>query len=1049
MLFRRCFSSVAANAFALCVVLVSELLLCAPLAQAGTSDSTLAFLADFREQIPQLGVLWTTPLSSFCFWRFITCNTTTGMASLELSELNLTGQYPQVNQLNGSLIYVESINISFNPHFAAGLRRDWRRLSHLRVLDLSGTHTDGSLPDDWGDLHNLEFLNLSNTKVGGDIPDEWRGMTKLVVLDLRNTQVGKMSVNTLGGDMGGLEVLQLGETGAKQVLEQLSSPSYFPRLRVLNVSCPGDTDTQELPSDLAVWASGLQNLEYVGFEGCGFTGCVPDSFRAVPVLMQAARRANVGLVMSKPKCRAYTCTSPTKLNDDTEVFLHILKSSHFMQHAVSLWRGDDYCNWPGVSCPMACGLGISVDLSALPLSGTIPDAFAAVGDSSVLIDSFIMRGNSGVVGTLPSSLAAALSLARRVELSSLAIVGVLPRILGSSLRYVEYFTITHTRICGPLPAWNATFYPPLRYADLSNNRMGGALSKSWAALPLETLDLRNNNFCGCVPNSWRGKPVLLRALDSAVLSAGTADACAFLNGCGNLNQQCDATADGPAATDTAEFLKTLRDSFPAPLSSWDASADYCDGTWKGISCARSVYGVNELSIQLPGAQLVGTLPQLPANIVGSRVLVASISMSNNRGLTGSLPVSWGRLSYLRTLDLSGCALRGDLPETWEGMSSLETLLIAGSRLCRGLPNWRAANMPNLKYFDASANSMLGGLSDSFGGFGSQLKFFNVTKNKFCGCIPSSWKPYNVLVAGVDNDAATAQCGQASNACGRYAMRCTLLHDNFLNFMDVNWNYLDLMKRHLSVDLDAATSSQAIKVFATWSDYEFCSYAGVSCRFHNGSNGFALDLKGVGLKGSLPSLSSAFRGGVAARTIDLSDNPWITGTLPPSWGMLTNLLYLDLSNTSVQSAIPTSWQGMHNLRHLSVAQTLVCGSLPPWSANMLVSVRSMNFSHSKLAGALSEEWGSFGSSGLTTLSLEGNAGLCACAPSRWLEGHVLPEALLSAFGTIPRASNTCASVCSWPPSCADPERVDSGNDTPGLHGVLSVHVLVLLVATLPL
>lgn len=1035
----RCFSS-AFRTFAACVVVVvlAVVLLCAAPVHA-SSDATFDFLQNFRAQIPRLADVWSSSDTAYCTWRYIKCNTTTGMASLELSELNLEGRYPQVNDLDGSEIYIESINMSFNLNFAASLRKDWKLLTHLRILDLSSTKTKDDLPDKWRELTNLEFLNLSNTDVDDNIPDDWAALTNLVVLDLRNTKVDDLDVEKIGQGMRSLEVLQLGETRVRDILEDLTSPAYFPRLRLLNVSYPVKTDTEELPSSLATWAAGLANLTYVGFAGYGFTGCVPTSYRSVPVLMQAARRANIALVMNTNKCFTYACMSPTELSEGTRAFLQLLKSSPFMDSAAALWSGDDYCSWQGVVCPSACGAGIELDLSSLPLAGSIPDVFAGLGDATVLIDAFTIRNNAGVVGAVPPSLATALSLARRVELSSLAITGTLSTTFGPSLRYVERLLITHTRLCGPLPKWDPTFLPPLRYADLSANRMGGALASNWADLPLKTVDLRKNGFCGCVPDSWLTKPLLMRSLDNAVVSAGTAAACGYINGCGSLNQLCDTTSSAPGPSDTIAFLKTLRGAFPKQLSSWGVSADYCDGSWRGVTCGWTAYGAHEVSLSLSSAQFDGTLPDLPAAIVGSRVLVTSINMSSNAGLTGSLPVSWGRLSYLRTLDLNGCLLRGDLPDAWEGMTRLETLYIAGSKLCRGLPSWKANNMPNLKYFDVSANTMFGGLSDSFGEFGPQLKYFNVTKNKFCGCVPSTWKAYHVLMVGVDNAASTPQCALASNACGRYAMRCESIEDTLLNFKDVNWNFLDLIKKNLGGKLDAAEGGKAVEIFSTWSDYDFCGYSNVLCSFHNGNNGFALDLERVGLKGTLPSISSDFKSAVAALTIDLAHNPWITGTLPPSWGEMTNLLYLDLTNTSVESSIPTAWQGMHNLFYLSLAHTLVCGSLPAWSANTLVSVLSLNFSHARLAGTLSDEWGTFGASELASLSLEGNAELCSCAPSAWLEGLVLPDALVSTFGTIPQITDTCASMCSAPPSCVNPEGEDSSDASPGPLVARTLHV----------
>ncbi|KAK7198662.1 Leucine rich repeat N-terminal domain containing protein [Novymonas esmeraldas] len=1021
-----------------------------PLARAETASATATFLNEFRDRVEgfDFATAWPLSESDYCKWSGISCDEA-GMVSLDLSNRGLRGRFPKLRDLDGEQIYLEAINMSFNPDFRDDLREDWGELAHLRSLDLSSTRVDGDLPDDWGSLHALQFLNLSSTGVSGDVPKEWAGMQSLVVLDLRRTEVGDdIHASVVGRGMVRLEVLQLGETTVRRALEQFQVAGLFPRLRHLNVSFSrSDRPTRRLPSRLAEWARSVPDLEYVNFDGYGFAGCVPESYHGVPALMQAARRANVALVSLQ--CGRYACANPADLDGATVSFLRLLRSA--LPTLSAVWTDVDPCQWKGITCPRSCGGGVHVDLSTLPISGPLDNIFAAVEGGMALIDSFVIRGNTGLVGSLPRSLLQALSLVRHLDFSSTALMGSLPPELAASLPYLEHLAIAGTYIGGSLPDWGiAAALPPLRHVDLSNNRMAGSLSGSWASLPLAVVKLQGNPFCGCIPPSWRQHSLLLSAVDQKALQACGVMGCAFLNSCGNHNQQFSDTRPPTPVEETRGFLMALARGFPGQLVSWGGSGNYCDGSWSGIACVGIADSVREVHINLTRQDLNGSLSQLPAHLIGARVLVASIDMSGNPKIQGRLPATWGRLSYLRTLILSGSrGLQSELPNEWEGMERLERLEIANSGLCRGFPEWHASKMPFLAHVDLRANWMVGGLSDSFGSFGQQLVSFDATGNGFCGCVPPSWPAK--LRAGIAGDVANPTMCATRNACNGWKLVCgSTKYSSSIDLSDYNLIFLNQLRDAFRSQVSAAGNPAAYAVFSTWLGVNFCAgWRGVTCAFNSGRNGYTISLRGLGLVGELPAVQRVFSTLLAVRAIDLADNPGIVGTLPPTWSSMVHLRALSLRNTSVASSIPVSWQNMESLRALSLSDTSVCGSLPLWSADALVAAGVLDFSRTKLAGALTSEWGSFSTSNLSALHLQGNAHLCPCAPESWLDGGTLPSALVSAFGSFPTISSECASACAPPPSCVDPEDDGSGDATsePRSTCLCSLFVLFILAVLL--
>ncbi|KPA85183.1 Surface antigen-like protein [Leptomonas pyrrhocoris] len=477
-------------------------------------QATLNFLMEFVDEYRRvLRPLWTG--SDYCTWSGVSC-AANGEVSVNLSGRGLVGEMPEVDDEDGELSLVVSIDLSNNSGIHGDFESDWKNLANLRVMNLSYTSLHGYIPNEWRNMASLEEVYIHHTAACRDLP-QWRQMPMLRVADL--------SYNNFQGSLR-------------------SEWSQLPALQHVNLD--GNAFCGCVPtswSGNAVLASAAANLAASDASTCYVSRCLnrqacpyAPNFASTPAPQPTAPPTTTNPAPQPtftPATRdpATTTTSiPVYDEQATRLFLSEIAAAFPSQ--LSGWTGYDYCSWDGVSC--AADGDVTADLRGRGLAGTL-SPLRGLDGSAVRVVSLDVSNNSGLTGAFMDSWAG-LKRLRSLNMSKTSVRGYVPS-AWNGMRSLQTLDLSETQACGGLPNWGRGMLS-LRVVNLSQTHMRGVLASSWAALPvLETADLSGNAFCGCVPTAWRNN-VVLQAAAAGANSGLTAATCAATNRCTGLNYMC-------------------------------------------------------------------------------------------------------------------------------------------------------------------------------------------------------------------------------------------------------------------------------------------------------------------------------------------------------------------------------------------------------------------------------------------------------------------------------------------------------------------------------
>ncbi|KAJ6395006.1 hypothetical protein OIU77_024089 [Salix suchowensis] len=330
-----------------------------------------------------------------------------------------------------------------------------------------------------------------------------------------------------------------------------------------------------------------------------------------------------------------------------------------------------------------------------------------------------------------------------------------------------------------------------------------------------------------------------------------------------------------AVTDSSDLsaLNAVKSNWMNTPPSWIGS-DPCGGGWEGIGCT----GSRITSIILTGMGLSGTL----TGNIGDFPELQTLDLSQNKGLTGTLPSKIVNLKKLENLFLVNCNFSGPIPDGIGSLTQLVSLSIASNSFYGPIPP-SIGKISNLSLLDLTDNKLSGTIPVSNGtspGLDLLLKaeHFHLGKNQFTGGIPPNLFSSNMKLLHV------------------------LFDSNQLN-------------GSLPSTLELVQTLEVIRLDRN-------SLTGpILFNFTNLSNLSELYLSNNKFSGSIPDLS-----GKNLTYVDMSNNSFDASLIPPWFSSLQSMTSLIMERTQLQGPINATLFSPVQLQSIVLSNNQLNGTL---------------------------------------------------------------------------------------------------------------------------
>nr|XP_027088141.1 MDIS1-interacting receptor like kinase 1 isoform X2 [Coffea arabica] len=404
--------------------------------------------------------------SIHCSWNGVWCNSKGFVESLDLSNLNLSGQISEGIQGLSSLSF---LNISCND-FSSALPQSLGSLASLKILDVSQNNFVGKFPVGFGNASGLKAITASSNNFVGLLPEDLSNATSLEILDFRGSFFE-----------GSIPV----------------SYKNLQKLKFLGLS--GNNLTGKIPAEIGQ----LSSLETIIIGYNLFEGTIPAEFGNLTNLQY--------LDLAVGTLSGQIPAELGKLKKLTTVYLYhnnfegkIPPEIGNLSSLVYLDLSDNNISGeiPGKIADLK-NLQL-LNLMCNQLTGPIPDKFGELTKLEVL-----ELWQNTLTGRLPVNLGRNSPL-HRLDVSSNSLSGEIPAGLCDSGKIPQSIAsceklvnlnLRNNQFTGEIPRPIASM-PTLSVLDLSNNSLVGQIPASFGSSPaLEMLNLSYNKLEGPVPNN--------------------------------------------------------------------------------------------------------------------------------------------------------------------------------------------------------------------------------------------------------------------------------------------------------------------------------------------------------------------------------------------------------------------------------------------------------------------------------------------------------------------------------------------------------------------
>ncbi|KAM5560483.1 hypothetical protein ABKV19_021575 [Rosa sericea] len=892
-------------------------------------------------------------VSDYCSWEGVSCKGGC-VTHLDLSSESISGGLDNSSALF-SLQYIEHLNLAYN------------NFNYTQI------------PSQFNKLASLNYLNLSNAGFAGQIPIEISQLTRLVFLDLSTfyfpgtpaLQLEHPDLNLLIGNLSEIVELHLDGVNISAQGAQWcrAISSSLPKSRVLslsdcNLSGPIDSsllklnslsiirlESNDLSTPIPEFLSNFTNLTTLRLMNSGLHGTFPKQIFQVPTLQIIDLIGNEELQGSLPDF--------PKNGALQSLFLARTNFSGLLPESIGnlkmLSKVDlSNCNFTGPIPKSMESLTelVYVDMSANKLNGSVP----LLGMAKNLTN--INLSHNELEGQINSTHWQNLTNLVNLNLGNNKLSGSIPLSLFS-LPLLQKLLLSNNQFSGKLHEF--ANISKLENLDLGSNNLEGPLPKSIFNLRgLKFLSLSSNNFSGSFPLNSVQQLKNLSTLDLSHCSLSI-----------SYNSTNSSQSSFPNITTLKLASGQLR-TFPdflrnqSKLSYLDLSQNQIHGEipnwiWRLSNLRHLNLSCNSLvtlegpflnltftlsMVDLHSNQLQGHIPIFPPlatyldysrnnfspsildNIGDFLNYTVFLSLSSNN-LTGSIPGSICKATYLQVLDLSNNSLSGFIPDCLTAMTgTLVVLDLRRNELAGTIPD-RFSGHCTLKTLYFNGNHLEGQVPKSLANC-TVLEVLNLGNNQIMDTFPCLLKnifTLRVLVLRSNRLYGHIAC---SNTIDTWPMIqiFDIAHNNFSG--EIPGRCLATWQAMMRNEDDAQPKINHLQFrILKFSDLNYqdaitVTTKGVEMELVKILTIFTfIDISCNNFNGSIPAQVGQLK---ALHGLNFSNNA-LRGTIPPSLGNLTQLESLDLSNNSLSGPIPPELTALTFLSFLNLSNNQLSGKIP--------------------------------------------------------------------------------------------------------------------------
>ncbi|KAF8009103.1 hypothetical protein BT93_J0176 [Corymbia citriodora subsp. variegata] len=833
-----------------------------------------------------------------CSWDGVTCDGVTyNVVSLDLTCSWIHGTFQSTSSLL-LLHHLQSLNLSGNNFADSYIFSNLSAFAILTHLNLSRSHSSGSIPSEISHLSKLVSLDLSNNFNSDTYSTSFlelknsiftmlvQNLTELRKLVLDQVDMSMVSPNidscSLQGilpdsvfRLPGLTTLDIsGNPNVSGILPKSNWTSPLESLFLYDTSFSG-----EIPDSIG----NLKNLTVLALAKSKFTGHIPSSLANLEQLQSL-------YIVGNRFIRAIEFEIFTKLKN-----LQVL----FVSQELNLTHGTLKYTFPKLEELRLFSCNLTefpyllnplkrlriLDLSSNRITGEIP-----MGDSDVVFNLleggipllhwkkllYIYLANNSFQGPLPILPLSTLSFSA----SNNRFTDEIPFLICqfSSLRFLK---LSNNNLSGNMPLCFGNI-TNLMYLNLSSNKLQGPLPRSLVkCVDLSTLVLGHNEFSDVFPH-WLEAPQLYNLDLQSNKFYGSINLTAFGLSFPTLEVLVISNNDFIGQWPTKFFSSTAltiidlsNNKFggsiplPSPITFYySIASNHITGKIPSLICNFTKLEFIHLSNNSLTGSLLGCLTNFSTDLS-----VLNLRMNY---LEGTIPQFFSLRSGLMTLDLSRNWFEGTLPRLLVKCRYLEVLDLSHNQIEDTFPRW-LGTLQELKVLVLRSNNLKGLLDIPRGAhLFPKLHILDLSNNSFSGPLPINLMVNLKGMMNGENGQDVSLYMTQSFKAGTYE------------------NSVALMMKGLEVEL--------VRILT------FLTIIDLSC------NSF---------QGNIPEVIGHLCSLVG---LNLSHNH-LTGSIPPTLGNLTNLGWLDLSSNMLSGAIPSKLGDLASLGYLNLSKNQLVGRIP--------------------------------------------------------------------------------------------------------------------------